>query len=973
MALAMLCVGLTEAVRAAPTADKPSPIVPPLLGLRADFSDGKLSGWRHKENAQIEIVADGVKKVLHLSSRFDPFDFTWATWSFAPHTTAGLAHVRFRIAGDGSGHRLQVHLGGQGSGDKRPHYYVNNTQSPKLDFTGWRTVTLDLEHFETPANALRKPDLAAVVFLEFMVVVERKTDGTAAGKSTNVDLRLADVEFIGLTPEEETALRQQTARRQQLCQAAQPRLVEVESQLAGLRTNIDSLAGQGKYVDVARVYLAALTWCVADVRRGLEADELAIVAQADTLLADLARRAGQTSRVIGHVRDRGNQEPDTLDVEHNPYFKGCADVVRAQSRADRTWAKGRKGYEAISNAWDFRTLGDSVYETLWVATRPHSPLRHHPRAITNALSLFDTIAHQHTAGDFNIDRTAVFGRDPNINRFCLAPTLDAWLLLKAAYPELLPPAKQAEIEAGLKVLADYQVTEYGTVRLAKEPYVKFPTYLNMDVHHILIMEFARRLWGQSPYAAERDAFLQGVLRAVYPDGAWPYINSQNECFIYHLVDVDLLARYWKLSGDPAVLAVLRKTVPFYPDNVEPAGMPEYYTDPCWKHYWGGGAPHGPEIIAGLFDDPPNKRVAETAAAVWGYGHGYHSAIVAEFFKPLASQPQADGYLHFDHNIEGPRGRYGTWSFAGNGRNYQVGYQGKDTFIGAMLTDPAARPLPLDSALQVVTTEVRLKHDQNHWSGARSFSALEKLTTTVGPDFGSLAVRYTLSTPNWHHKNDELLPWDGTQEWYLSKTRLVGLVALEAMADETQAAVQGRIRLGLSRPIEAVGKTPDEHAWHYGRLRIKIHAHNYAQIVIRPSETFFQDKPDKYRSTEITLVDPLSVKAGGKGLVKYPRGTRYWFLVEIFPDSSPPAEEVLPIGNPEATSDGIVGFALLDADRRVAVLHNPTDQPLVMAVPMAKTTEQVEVYRRHDGRGEAIGKGAARITLGPHQHAVIVGK
>lgn len=990
MIVAALTMGWADGRLSATVPAKPSAAattsaaVAPLLGLHADFSDGRLSAWRHKENSQLQVVADGPKKVLRLGSRFAPFDFTWATWSFPPHTAQGVTHLRFRLFGDGSGHLLRVQLGGQGNNADRPHYYVNTDQSPKLDFTGWRTVTLDLDHFQTPSNALRQADLAAVVFVEFMVVAQAAPAGAAA-KSPSVDVRLADVEFIGPTPEELALLQQQSARRQELRHATQPRLAVVEAQLAGLRAQLDRLAQQKKYVDVARVYVAALQWCLADVRRCLESDEPAVFQQGLALLADLAGRAGQTAPVISRVGDRAPDEPDVLDVQHNPYFKGCADVVRAQSRKERTWPKGRQGYESITDAWQFRTLGDSVYETLWVVTRPHSPLRHHPVAVANALNLFDTIAHQHSSGDFNVGRTAVFGRDGNINRFCLAPTLDAWLLLKAAYPDLLPPAKQAEIEAGLKVLADYQVTEYGTARQAQEPHVKFPTYLNMDVHHILIMEFARRLWGPTPYAAERDAFLRGVESAVYPDGAWPYINSQNECFTYHQLDVAFLARYWQLSRDPAVLATLRKTVPFYPDNVEPAGMPEYYTDPCWKHYWAGGSPQGPEIIAGLFDDGPNKRVAETAAGVGGYGHGYHSAIAAEFFKPLAAAPPADSYVRYDRNIEGPRGRYGAWSFAGNGRDYHVGYQGKDTFVGAMITAPAARPTPLDSALQLVTAEIRTRSDGNHWTGAECFSAAEKLSTALGKDFGSLAVRYTVSRPNWHHKSDDLRPWDGVQEWYLSKNRLIGRVGLEATADDTRVAVLGRVRLGMGLTIEPDG----ENGWKYGRLRIRLHDHNYARIEIRPSETFFQDKPDRYRSTEITLIDPLSAKAGGPTAVKYPKGSRYWFLVEVYPDDAQPAEDVGPWDQGGAT-----GFSFREAGRRITVLHNPTDQTAKVTLPLFGSTREFDIYSNHDGRAEKLSipppestppaaAGAdprsirlssttVRTWLKPQQHLLVVG-
>jgi len=733
-------------------------------------------------------------------------------------------------------------------------------------------------------------------------------------------------------------------------------------ELARLRGQLDEQARQGKFVDVARVYAAALTWSADDIQRCLEAEEPEIVGQAQTLVAELKKLVAEPRRVLDRVADRPPREGDPYRAAENPYFQSVVKVAQSLARKETARAKGRKGYLEVSDAWRFAGFGSSVFDAVWSMTAPQSPLRHHPVLLANALNLLDTIAHQHTDGDFNVGRTAIYGRDPNINRFCLAPTLDAWWRLRQAYPELLPDAKVADIEAGLRRLADYQVNDYGLARLERKPHEKFPAYPNMDVHHILIMEFAHRLWDDPQYAKERDAFVKILDSAVYPMGAFAYHSTQNECFVYHQLNVVYSARFWKLSGNPGTLAMLRRTIPYYPYNVESAGMPEYYTDACWKHYWGGGHAAGPDVMAALFDDPLNKRVAEVCGEIWGYGHGYTAAIAAEFWKPMPSKPLPDGYVMHDTNIDGPRGRWGTWSFGGNGRNYRVGYQGKDPFVGCMITDPAGRPLPLDSALQIVATEVRLNHTDNHWKGGRCCSAQERLSTTLGPEFGSLAVRYTVSKPNWHHKHDDLIPWDGMQAWYLSRTRLVGLVALEATADESRAAVHGRIRLGMSRALEPDGPQ----AWKYGRMRVKIHAHNYARIESRPSETFYLDKPEKYRSTEITLLDPLSVKAGQSGDVPYPKGTRYWFLVEVFPDDSQPAAEV------KRFEEGtVVGFSLRESDRWVAVLHNPSDQAATADLRPPGGMGQAVVYNAATGKGRPLDRPPARIDLPAQRHVVVV--
>ena len=927
---------------------------PSLLGTHWDFSKCTEKNWQHKNNARLTIVSEDENKALRLESSFKPFTFTWTTRPFEPRSAEDVAHITFRVRGDGSGHQLHVCLGAPDPNRKRSLYYQNVDQAIVLDFTGWRQISLDLDKFKTPGGGLRDRDLANLVFLQFMI--------HSAGDKP-LDISIDDIAFTDFTEEEKVEMARRQAQREETVAEVTVSLAKVRETLAAIGKQLDALASQGKFVDVARVYLAALDWCADDIGRLLEAEEAELVEQAPALLADLRKRLADPKCVLGRVVDKVPEEPDRLDVERNPYVKSVVEVVRRQNTKQRFWAKGRKGFHSMPNAWWFSGRGNDVGTFVWTMTAPRSPLRHNPVLLANALSLLDTIAHQHTDGDFNIDRTAIYGRDPNINRFCLVPALDGYLELLRAYPNLLPPAKRADLEAGLKVLADYQVTDYGLARIAKKPHVKQPAYPNMDVHHILIMEFAHRLWGDEKYAKERNAFAKILDSAVYPNGAFTYINTQNECFVYHHLNVLYSARFWQLTKNPTTLAMLRKTIPFYPYNVEPAGMPEYYTDACWKHYWGGGAAPGPDTIAGLFEDPLNKRVAAVCANVWGYGHNYHSTIAAEFWKPIKSKPLPDGYVMFDPDIQGPRGRFGTWSFAGNGRNYGVGFQGKDTFVGCMITDPARRPLPMDSALQVVTTEVRLNHTDNHWRGGRCHAAVEKLTTTLGPDCGSLAVRYTVSKPSWGNEQDTLFPWEGTQQWYLSKSRLVGLIALESLADSSRAAVHGRIRLGVKRQIEQAG----ENCWKYGKLSIKIHDHNYARIITKPSETFYLDEPEKYRSTEITLLDPLSVKAGEKADVLFKKGERYFFLVEVFPEDSQPAEEITRL------EDGsLAGFSFKEAGRLVVVLHNPSNKPLDVNRPLEVTAKAtVTLYQDNSSKGKPLGTAAIKTRLEPHGHLMVI--
>lgn len=935
---------------AAMQGDGPGVAVPELLGVSWNFEDGALAMCRHKDNAELNISPDAVGRSLHLTSGFSPYSFTWVTLNFPKSRVGRTAHVEFRVRGDGSGNKVRLTLGAPDPLRRQSLYYLNARQEISLDFKGWRDFRLDIDKFDTPRGGIRDRDMGGLVFLQFMI--------TAAGPRNPVDVLFDDIRFTGLTAEELEAIENERREQEQILRTIEPLSGQNAAALDVLHGRIEEARAAGRFVDVARVYLEGLRWCNDDVRRCIDAAELSSVRQALIFARGLEARLAAPETIMGKIFERRPEEGDPLRAQENPYFLSLVKVAASMARKEQSWAKGRKGFKSIGDAWKFASLGNNCFDAAWAMTRPGSPLRHDPMLLRNSLNMLDTISHQHTDGDFNIDRTAIHGRDPNINRFCLAPALDAWRELMLAYPDLLPDAKRADIEAGLRRLVDYQVQDYGTPRLERQAHERHPVYPNMDVHHIVIMELAHRLWGDPRYARERDAFVGMLAASVYPMGAWPYINTQNECFVYHHLNVVLSARYLSLSQNPVTLAMLRKTIPFYPNNVEPAGMPEYYTDCCWKHYWSGGAATGPDVIAGLFDCPENKGVANRAGEIWGHGHGYQTAIAAEFWKPLPSRPAADNYIIHDTNIEGPRGRYGNWSFAGNGRNHGVGYQGKDTFVGCMITDPDRRPLPLDAALQIVTTEVRLTREGNHWTGGRCCSALEKLGAALGPDCGSLAVRYTLSKPNWHHENDELVPWEGVQTWILSKDRLVGLVSIIATADEHRAAVLGRIRLGMSRSIESDGKD----SWRYGHMSVKLHEHSFGRIEIRPSETFFLDKPENYKSTEITLVDPLSAESKGDGPILFRKGSRYDFLVEVRPASVDPAKDLKGI-----RGNGFTGFHFREKGRTVCILHNATDAAISVEVP--KDLLGGRGYDDISGEGRPIA--SAPLALGAHRHILLI--
>jgi len=338
----------------------------------------------------------------------------------------------------------------------------------------------------------------------------------------------------------------------------------------------------------------------------------------------------------------------------------------------------------------------------------------------------------------------------------------------------------------------------------------------------------------------------------------------------------------------------------------------------------------------------------------------HGVFTAPWWQEMADQPLADGYVLFDENVQAPRARFGPLSFAGNARDFGPGQIGKDTFIGCLYSPVGAGPQD-EASLLVATSEFRLNREGIHWKNARFVSGEEKFSQVMADDFFSLAVSYRLTNPA-HGGKSATLPWAGTQEWFASPNRLVGLLHLTALEDSQAAGIWGRLRFGQGLEIE---QGPGEF-YKYGPLLTRIHDHNYATIVTQPSEIFYLDEPEKFKGTEILLKDAESTAEGAPDLVAYPAGTDHYFLAEVLPCTSELAAEVVAIHQ-----QGVRGFSFAEGKVTWTVVHNLTDAPLTYQaqVPLdAICTLYAGLHAR--GQDQRAGGASLALLLPPRQHLVL---
>ena len=748
-------------------------------------------------------------------------------------------------------------------------------------------------------------------------------------------------------------------RREEHLRAEAERAQEAAALIGELAEAVDRLP---ETTGEQKLKKAVLLWAVADARASLDAglgtSAREVLADVQSHLAkDIGRRVEPPKELL----------PPVADFANNPYAQGVLGRARSVLKSTTRYKKGEEGYQQIENAWTFSSMGNSVYAGAWGLCCPDSPHAADPGLLTGVLRLMQAIFQNHRDGDFNPGREAIYGSDANINRFTFVPTFEAYLLLSATYPDLVLPSKRAEWLAAAKIATEHQIESYGA-RAQQEPPECY--YANMDVHYMLMLELASRIFDSPRYHEEAERFCKLTADVLYPDGAFSYIGWQNECFVYHEINVALLARYWQLTGSELARDTVVKSRPYYPYNVEPGGVPEYYTDCFWKHYWSGASPLGPEIVAGLTGCPQNRRVAKDELR-WEQPNGYQAIYAATLYRPdIQDEPLPNNFLIYDRNIEGPRGRFGRWSFAGTGRRFGEGQQGKDTFVGGMVVDEPTRRYPLNAALQVVTNQFRLeprKPDEGlcrRWRECRYLSQDERNAVTIAGDFAALTTRYRIQNVAWGGKST-LTDWAGNQQWILTPQRLIGLLEIEPLSDQQAYSIHGRIRFGLEKEIQR----NDAACFQYGSLVCRLHEHNYADVITEKSETFYIDKPEKYRSTEIVLRDQAGIEAGEQKPLTYAKGTRQFFAVEVLPDWCEPAESVRRIATPE----GLRGLEVRADGGWLLLVHNPTDAALVLETALAWAEGPLSLHTSgsHTPAGKPFSASGGRVKLDIPAHSHIV--
>jgi hypothetical protein len=576
--------------------------------------------------------------------------------------------------------------------------------------------------------------------------------------------------------------------------------------------------------------------------------------------------------------------------------------------------------QKLFNRLDLVTIPRSTLQADTLAAsqalcHPQSPLKDDPRVLTLLLNLLDREFSGWT------DRTISLADIENSN-YPLA-----YAMLNAVYPDLIPQTIRTGWEQAILLNAQQIVTDFGDVYNNHHFYA---TWWNNDIHQAV--DLLASSWDVHNDDFEHTAqnAIATLARNAYRDGAFSYRGLENDICAYHGNDVVTLAWYWMLSGDGNAKQMLLSSKHFYPLCYDSRGLAEYYTAPADKHFWNQDKPgEAAYIIASLTGDSYNATLAGTIQS---------SEMAAIFYRAdLVKKALPDNYLLYDQNIQGPRGHFGLFSFAGSTRDASVTAQdqpdsnfgvGKSSFVGAMLLDPpSSSTWPLNAALDSATSEVQTTPgslpgvDRKNF---RSFPQDEHDAVTMTRTFAALSTSYIVSDKTNPRGPFNPRKWQGDQQWLFLPDRLIGLLSITSLEDQQAYGLDGSIKLVSGRQTWGSQKTfqqLDPSTVGYGNLVVRIPDQNYGGKLSTSLEAASASDPnDKTNKGGRILIQ--DARANSPNTIAYRRGESHYYMVEIFPNTSA-ADQTTRL----QISNGLEGFQAIEKGRVLQIIANPTNVPL----------------------------------------------
>ena len=601
----------------------------------------------------------------------------------------------------------------------------------------------------------------------------------------------------------------------------------------------------------------------------------------------------------------------------NPYLKRINDGAALHlTTSDLPWEKNTPELNVFSDFNLARGTAGDMDALLWVFAHPDSALRHHPeilrRLLRRTYAYLDAI---NVHGPLlPAGQLASFYDD-----FASAPASIVFREFQLLYPGLIPANSNNEWDNAMTTAANNLWAAY---QWRNASWVNTDVAIALELHNLGMKTGRQELIDKGRY------FIDDVLTSgrMFADGAVGYIGTQNESGGYQGTVESYVNRYYQITGRPQALEILQKMEWYGPIN---GRMIDWWTSPSWKHAWNfiSGSGQTGESTNGKNPYTRASLDASIAAAATATNWAGSVSQVGWYESGTTALTRPDTYTVFDRNIQGPRSwQGGLWNTTGTLRAISDNESGHHTIMGAQVMDPDPN-FRVNASVMGVFPRIRIatggsREGDGTFAETRHAWLTSKLTgdSTVTPDFTAIGASHKIHVYGSSTKGTEH-DWTARQVWLNLPDRTIGLLDISPNADLAAYEVQGAIRLGYGGTAYSSAKTlvsTGTNAWSYGNLRIKIHDHNYAEVVPEEYEFRVANAP----ITEITLRDQTG---GGSNDTPntYTAGTRWKYLAEIRPNSTIGEVTVTEVTE-VAEAAGLIGLNVENPsnNKRYHVLYNP---------------------------------------------------
>ncbi|MFP5039877.1 hypothetical protein [Parasediminibacterium sp. JCM 36343] len=539
-----------------------------------------------------------------------------------------------------------------------------------------------------------------------------------------------------------------------------------------------------------------------------------------------------------------------------------------------------------------RSLGSYTENMHWLLVSPYSKYRYNPELFRRFL----TIVYA-TSDDYQVNGgTGVYGTpgstlDALNDWFAAAKSCYAWWMVAQSFPSGYIPSV---LNQRLLDAADTM----GKVHRGWADSIYSYNYTNRDISYAQILMNLGLFRGNSNWVSFAKQIVDSVnIADRFPDGAYAYLGHQNETEDYHGGTNNSLAKIWAVSGYQPAWDCVSKTANYEIMNLEPRAVPEYYTAPAWKSMWNMTVNASAEPLVAMSGSGYYRAKLNQINLTAGYGN--EMVVSLAFYKPsIAPLSLPSSFLVYDRNIQGPRGRYGNYSYGVSLRNVAptayasgvltpVGNLGMPTLVGSMVTQALSNANTQDS---IVNSVLMLAGSQVHVNLSTPASPVLDwgfMMTQISPLVCVSRTAASASTPSilqrqYSGPKAKATNWSSNQHWITLPDRMIGYVeTFPTNSTGTTSAyeITGRLRFtygrnGILNPQTLVIDTLNKQ-YTYGSLRTIIKGYDFNQVDTAYAGVLENAAP--FNAYDIVFKCDSS---NGTSLYNYSGKIKKYFMVEI---------------------------------------------------------------------------------------------